>query len=305
MDDATAKFVLVAICNYANEEDQAWPSHAAIARLTGLSKRTIQTSIQKLEDWGIIRRVRRDRDNGSETSAMVSVNLDISWVVKGGIATAATGVWQEMPQGVAADSTLETKDKPQGKASKPKKDQPYSEEFETEVWQPYPRKTGTSKKKAWDYWRMLTEEKQQQVKAAIPAFAALMKREGRGEDKIKWLAYFISERIYETVASPLIVPSTPSSAAKPFWETATRQEWISALQQWAMNWNWKSYWGPEPENPLRPNPPGAPKHYVPPDILDQFDVKYRGHLYSLEEMEVIKQRIALASKHPVDNDRAA
>lgn len=120
MDDPTAKFVLVAICNYANENDEAWPSHSSIARLTGLSKRTIQTSIQKLEDWGLITRIRRARDNGSETSAMVSINIEVAWNVAKGIATPATGVsqeprevWQQMPQGIATDASLETTLKPQ------------------------------------------------------------------------------------------------------------------------------------------------------------------------------------------------
>jgi DNA-binding Lrp family transcriptional regulator len=304
MDDSTAKFVLVAICNYANEEDRAWPSHAAIARLTGLSKRTIQNSIQKLEDWGIIKRDRRDRENGSETSAMVSIDLETSWIVKGGIATAAIGGVQQLPRGIAADSTLETKDKPQGKAlNRSKKDEAYSEDF-LALWQQYPRTRNTSKKDAWNFYRVMTDEKQEMVRRAVPLFAAAMRAEARTEDKIMHMIRFLRGGVYETVAPPL-APAAAGGAAKPFWETATRQDWVSVLRQWSMNWNWKAYWGPEPENPLRPNPAGAPKHHVPQDILDRFDLKYRGHLYSPAELAAIQARVNAASKHAVDKERAA
>lgn len=301
MDDPTAKFVLVAICNYANEQDQAWPSHAAIARLTGLSKRTIQNAIQKLEDWGIIKRDRRDRDNGSETSAMVSIDLNVGWVVKGGVASPAIGVVQQVPGGIAADSTLETTVKPKGKTPK-SKDEAYSEDFET-LWQQYPRTKNTSKKDAWNFYRMMTDDKQEMVRRAVPLFAVAMRSEGRTEDKIMHMIRFLRGGVYETVAPPL-APAAAGGAAKPFWETATRQDWVSVLRQWSMNWNWKAYWGPEPENPLRPNPAGAPKHHVPQDILDRFDLKYRGHLYSPEQKAEIQARVEAASKHSVDKDRA-
>lgn len=113
MDDPTAKFVLVAICNYVNDDDEAWPSHASIARLTGLSRRTIQTSIQKLEDWGLIKRVRRTRVDGSETSAMVKIDIESRWTVSKGVATAAIGVQQQVPEGIATDAPLERTLKPQ------------------------------------------------------------------------------------------------------------------------------------------------------------------------------------------------
>ncbi|MDN4638557.1 hypothetical protein QCD73_18795, partial [Bacillus sp. PsM16] len=65
----------------------------------------------------------------------------------------------------------------------------YGEEFE-ELWKlaaqlGAPRTRNTSKKKAHDLWRMLNTENQAKVRAAIPAFAAAMKAEGRPEDKIK------------------------------------------------------------------------------------------------------------------------
>jgi len=121
MDDATAKFVLVGICNYANDEDQAWPSHASLAKITGLSRSTIQSAVKRLEGWGIINRVSRTRENGSETSAKVFIDIDSHWIVKDGTATKATGGIpaagtqgvQQPVQGIPAAGTPETTSKPQ------------------------------------------------------------------------------------------------------------------------------------------------------------------------------------------------
>lgn len=218
------------------------------------------------------------------------------------------GFPEEVNSGNGKNPTpIKDRDSKKDRDSRPaKQDAPYSEEFEA-LWQQYPRTRNTSKKKAWDLYRMLNEENQQRVRAAVPAFAAAMRAEGRPEDKIKHFQSFLSERIYETVAPPAPAAGAPAGPARPFWETATRKDWVSALTQWSYNWNWKKMWGPEPENPLRPNPAGAPKHHVPQDILDRFDLKYRGHLYSHEELAAIKARVeaAEASKHAVDKERAA
>lgn len=184
-----------------------------------------------------------------------------------------------------------------------KHDAPYDEDFEA-LWQQYPRTRNTSKKDAWNFYRVMADDKQEMVRRAVPLFAAAMRAEGRTEDKIMHMIRFLRGGVYETVVAP--AAAAGSAAAKPFWETATRQQWCDALVVWSYNWNWKKMWGPEPENPLRPNPAGAPKHHVPQDILDRFDLKYRGHLYSPEQLATIRARVeGEASKHAVDKERAA
>ncbi len=120
----------------------------------------------------------------------------------------------------------------------------YSEEFETKVWQPYPRKKGTSKHKAYQLWLMLNETNQQRVIAAIPVHAAQMKLEGRPEEKIKHLQFFISERVYETYA---VVSAAESNVVQlPWHKTATREQWAKVLAMYRENHDWRKAWGPEP-----------------------------------------------------------
>lgn len=59
------KFVLMAICNYANEENEAWPSQKTIAKETEQSAKSVARHIEVLEEQGFfVRSERRRRDGG-------------------------------------------------------------------------------------------------------------------------------------------------------------------------------------------------------------------------------------------------
>lgn len=148
----------------------------------------------------------------------------------------------------------------------------YTEIFETQVWAPYPRKTGTSKKKAFDHWRMLNDENQARVIAAIPLYAAQMKREGRTEDKIKHLEFWLSGRVWETMA-----PAAPASVTKveDWHRTATREQWGKILRIWSGTNDWRQSWGPEP---------GKPGCSVPIDMVAEHNIKHRAFMFSPEQL---------------------
>ena len=130
----------------------------------------------------------------------------------------------------------------------------YSEEFES-LWKAYPRTRGTSKHKAYQLWQMLNSTNQQRVKSAIPQYAAQMKSEGRPEEKIKHLQFFISERVYETFA---VVSTESNVVALEWYKTATREQWVQALRTYERDSNWRIAWGPKP---------GYPGCSVPQDLV--------------------------------------
>lgn len=208
IDDPTAKFVLVALCNYANENDEAWPSHNAIARLTGLSRRTIQSSIKKLEDWGVIRRVRQERGNGSETSAKVFLDISRSFVIKGGMAadstpmaTVATPPMESPAIGIATVATLETTCKPHKETTRNKcpsrllgvangaieaevvSPQEQAEMFfDKQFWPAYPKRYGSNPKepaKKKIVAAILKGENPREILAGVNRLYAMLQRTGK------------------------------------------------------------------------------------------------------------------------------
>ncbi len=169
----------------------------------------------------------------------------------------------------------------------------YSEEFETKVWQLWPRREG-SKKKAYDYWNMLNDENRAKVIAAIPLFAARMKREGRPNDKIPHLTSWFNGREYETVSSPPVA-ARPAAPQGPWYKTATREQWVKVLEKWQQLGRWSEAWGPEP---------GYGGCHVPADLVAAHNLKYRSHLFRQSDLDKFKRllepRFGDVSKHAVD-----
>lgn len=62
--------VYVALCRYANQDSECWPSHTTIAKGTGMSRRQVIREINKLESLGVIAVER------SKHSANVYILLD-------------------------------------------------------------------------------------------------------------------------------------------------------------------------------------------------------------------------------------
>jgi hypothetical protein len=264
MKDPTAKLVLVALANYADSRDHAWPSHDDIVKVTGLSKRAVQISIKKLEDWGLIERTRQFRSNGSENHPLVKFDLETRWEIgKDGVAYRATTM-ESPAMGVASGATLKTTTKPKEDSTspsaspvKPKKGV-YTEQFE-ELWKLYPREKGSDKMKAFERFDKLTPEEQAAMKGAVISFAGQMKKEKRENRYIKQFCNFISEEVYKEHAGA--IPSG-SNGAPPDPEAFDAKAWGNVLQTWRGGSPWEPAWGPEP---------GQPGSKVPAELLTQGD----------------------------------
>ncbi|MAU40997.1 MAG: hypothetical protein CMF31_05175 [Kordiimonas sp.] len=64
----SAKVVLLALADYANDDGECWPGLDVIMHKSRLSRRAVQKQIKALEEAGIIARAARYRDNGSNAS---------------------------------------------------------------------------------------------------------------------------------------------------------------------------------------------------------------------------------------------
>lgn len=240
--DPVLKILLLSAANYADPDGRCWPKVETLAFDSEVSKRTIQRRLVELQEMGLIRVTARYDSGGKQISSM------IEFLMEEGCQSGTVGVTPSCHG--EGDNKVSPPDSLNDHKNKHKRSDinriEYPEEFELKIWQPYPRKAGTSKKKAYDQWRMLTPENQARVAAAIPIFAEQMRREGRPEDKIKHLQFFLSERIWETVSGS---PASPRHGGAWDPKTATREQWERILQIWRMDNNWRLAWGPAPDKP--------------------------------------------------------
>ena len=57
IDDPLAKWLLVTLCDYANDKGLCWPSTFTLAHRTGMSRATVARKLNKLEEMGLIARL--------------------------------------------------------------------------------------------------------------------------------------------------------------------------------------------------------------------------------------------------------
>lgn len=62
------KFVLVVLCDRADQDGRCWPSQADLARMTGMGQRTVRRHLEALESRGLIVRHERRAAGGSRRS---------------------------------------------------------------------------------------------------------------------------------------------------------------------------------------------------------------------------------------------
>jgi hypothetical protein len=130
-------------------------------------------------------------------------------------------------------------DPPKKIKAKPKQNH-YTEEFETKVWGPYPRKINCSKFEAFKSYQRLPEDLQAQCIAAIPIFARQCV--GKEEQYIPHLATWINQRRFETIPRPPECAMAGGPSPKPI-------DWSSVMRLYRITSNWRQELGPAPGNP--------------------------------------------------------
>ena len=71
----TAKPVLVALADMADEQNSCYPGQSRIAEMTGLSVKTVARALLKLEELGLLSRSRRANSGGHRTSDRYVLDL--------------------------------------------------------------------------------------------------------------------------------------------------------------------------------------------------------------------------------------
>jgi biotin operon repressor len=74
IEDGLAKYVLLAIAKHADDQGECYPSGERLAKLTGLSRRTVLRKIDWLEKAGYVSIQRRTKD-GKKTSNLYSISF--------------------------------------------------------------------------------------------------------------------------------------------------------------------------------------------------------------------------------------
>jgi hypothetical protein len=69
------KFVLVALANYSNHDEEAWPSLATLSRDTSMCIKTIRVKLRALESLNLISRSNRFNEVG-QTSNRYLLHID-------------------------------------------------------------------------------------------------------------------------------------------------------------------------------------------------------------------------------------
>jgi hypothetical protein len=189
------KLVLLTLANFADDEGYCFPSQKTLAEITECGERSIRRYLDKLESMGIIRRVRRHREDGSRTSDGVYLcmgNLPAKLATgqighrpndaePSGQALAAHESSDEYPDsklihGTSGDgpSELELTPPSSSPAKNKRKAIDYTQEFE-EAWSAYPKREGSNnKRKAFSAWNARLREgvAPEEMLAGVKRYAA-------------------------------------------------------------------------------------------------------------------------------------
>jgi len=65
---SSTRFVLMMLADFANEDDEAWPNYATLEHYTGLNRSTVIRAVNELVERGLLERITRYRESGSQTS---------------------------------------------------------------------------------------------------------------------------------------------------------------------------------------------------------------------------------------------
>lgn len=257
---SSAKFVLVAIANYADEDGRCWPSQHALAADTSLSERSIRNAIHALEELGILRRVERRRQDGSRTSDVIQIvafETDDAQPAKsaGGLekSAATTGrsfrnnrqMTTKQPADFAGLTTFEPSlnhQRNHSSAASPPRCADPVDKFD-EFWATYPSRgqAPNPKKPASEKFARAVKAgaDPESIIAAAKRFSEIERRAGRfGTEKVAQAQTWLNQQRWTDYPTPSNEQATATDEAR----------WSRSLLSHSKGM-WSDHWGPEPGKP--------------------------------------------------------
>ncbi|QWT24961.1 helix-turn-helix domain-containing protein [Subtercola sp. PAMC28395] len=102
----SAKGVLVALADMADEENSCYPGQKKLADMTGRSQKTIERALKYLESVGLLERIHRHSANGWRTSDRYLLKLDVTEIIQSDILpTSQVAYKAESLQGTVSSQT--------------------------------------------------------------------------------------------------------------------------------------------------------------------------------------------------------
>lgn len=246
-----AKSILLCLADYADpDRAECWPSQAQLASDAEVSERTAREWLQRLEDWGLLRRSRRTRASGARASDMIVLNLGAT-VHDGAercreIKAEAAADDADLPANSAGRSYRQPDAEPTGNEQQPTGNQcrAYKEEpsieppngtsqtaregaresgkledrkkIETAGWallKDWPGFAGMPKEPALRMWCALPEKDRADAARMFPHWLALLKAQKKSH--VPAPSTYFGQRLWAEVPEPKEVKPT-SVEAKPF-----------------------------------------------------------------------------------------
>ncbi|UOK73001.1 helix-turn-helix domain-containing protein [Ancylobacter polymorphus] len=258
---SSTRFVLMALANFANDDNLAWVARRTIVKYTELSLATVTRSLRDLEARGLIERTERARENGSRTTDMIRLLVGISprsaappcqgdeggtrhhdkapsSPRSGPLVTVTSpdpslepSIEEESPQppqGAGVGISNSDGEGEQGAAP--------AETVDTQfdvLWAQYGADPTASRAKALRAWTKLSATDRAQALALLPRFLDHCRAKSR---KICDPSTYLAERRWEGLAN-LPAPAAKAEAARP-----VETDPVSRAVQWAMSGRTDERW---------------------------------------------------------------
>lgn len=159
---AATKLVLLSLSNYANDQDEAWPSYETMSKSCGMDRRTVIRHCAKLEDMGLIsikkRKIKKDQNTSNIYKLLIQIEPQ-------GVVSESHHLVSESHQGSVRESPKPNKEPNKeniytSKAAEPKADYeaiPYKDiaDCYQDIWKKKVRVLSDNRKRnIREIWRM-------------------------------------------------------------------------------------------------------------------------------------------------------